>query len=205
MSTAAIKMKHYYETEGEETRRGELMGCNRNDKSVSVARGEREKRMREWHLTQLHEARARGLKHADYITSRESSGRHCIGPEWFPDKLTSHLFSIREQLPRRKKTPFYSCIFNHNHRIKSRSTVFFLFWSMLTYSRFLFTYFFLEEKPPWNQLRLAWWFAGLSWHPICTSSLTSWSVSKTTTKPANTLAWPDCETSKPFKISMANI
>lgn len=152
MSTAAIKMKHYYETEGEETRRGELMGCNRNDKSVSVARGEREKRMREWHLTQLHEARARGLKHADYITSRESSGRHCIGPEWFPDKLTSHLFSIREQLPRRKKTLFYSCIFNHNHRIKSRSTVFFYFDLCLHIPDFYLHIFFLKRNHPETSL-----------------------------------------------------
>lgn len=38
------------------------------------------RRMREWLQTQLHEARAQGLKHADYTKSRESLGGHCIGP-----------------------------------------------------------------------------------------------------------------------------
>lgn len=74
--------------------------CNMNDKRVSVARRDKKlhlsprgasgslltraggggRRTREWLQTQLHEARAQGLKHADYTKSRESLGGHCIGP-----------------------------------------------------------------------------------------------------------------------------
>lgn len=46
----------------------------------SRARVGGERRTREWLQTQLHEARAQGLKHADYTKSRESLGGHCIGP-----------------------------------------------------------------------------------------------------------------------------
>lgn len=44
MSTAAIKMKHYYETEGEETRRGELMGYATGMTRACLSHAERERK-----------------------------------------------------------------------------------------------------------------------------------------------------------------
>lgn len=161
-------MKHYYETEGESKR-----VRNMNDKRVSVAlrdkkrhlspRGEScslltraggGRRMREWLQTQLHEARAQGLKHADYTKSRESLGGHCIGPRVISCQIDlSFVFDPGTASEVEEKKKHF----------------------MLTSSRRNYILFF-EEKPAnklwgwaWPKLRPAWWFAGLSWHPFCTA------------------------------------
>lgn len=177
--------------------------CNRNDKIMSVDVGrEREKnaRVAPNAITRGASSRteARWLHNVSRVFRRTLYRTRVIS--WQID--LSFVFDPRTASEEEKK-PFI-LVYSITTTGLNHDPLYFLFWFMLTSSR-PEDFFFLEEKTPWNQLRPAWWFEVLSWHPICTFSLTSWSVSKTNIKPANILAWPDCETNKPFKISMANI
>lgn len=125
----------------------------RRERLPPHARGWGGAAMREWRQTQLREARAQGLKLADYTKSRESLGGHCIGPRVISCQIDLSFVFDPGTASEGGKKPVYAYIF------WKELLCFFL-------NRNLTTIFFaLPDHPEkiLNQLD------GLSWHPICTA------------------------------------